>query len=97
MEIIFRNNIVPIEFIKQTQRETNIIDKTYTEDELIDIAIKYSKDKINGQLKDGEYIKKYKILEEKYTKTSISLSLFFCVIENITSYEEIMQEENPLN
>ena len=101
--ILLKNNILPISFGIQKQMEIEEIKENNTENEAIDKAIKLSKEKIEkylrnkgeseekieNSLKKGEYIKDYKILNKIKNKDSITLNLFFSVIENITDYEEI--------
>ncbi len=98
--IILKNNLLPIFLVYQNQRETKIIDETYTEDELIDKALEYSKKKIEDNLDKDEYIKDYKILNKTVNDSSITLNIFFSTIENITEYqliEEKKEENNDSN
>lgn len=88
-EIIIKNSILPILFIKQTQKETNVIDENNTEEELIEKAISYSKIKLEEKLSEGEYIKDYKILSKTKNQNSITLNIFFSIIEDITEYQNI--------
>lgn len=86
---ILKNNILPIKLVKQTQKETHVIDENNTQEELIEKAINYSKNKIREKLNDDEYVKDYKILNKIINKDSITLNIFYSVVENITEYEEI--------
>lgn len=88
---ILKNNLLPIKFVKQTQKETRVIDQKYTEKELIEAAVKYSKEKIEEKLNDDEYVKDYKILNKTKNSSSITLNIFFNVVENITDYQEISE------
>ena len=69
--------------------ETKVKNENNTDKDVINKAISYSKLKINEKLKKGEYIDNYKVLNKKTNKDSITLNIFFSVIEDITGYEEI--------
>lgn len=92
--ILIKNNILPIWFSIQQQRETKVIDENYTEEELVKRAIEYSKNKLEEKLDKDEYVKNHKILEETKNTDSITLNIFFSVIENITEYQEIQEYQN---
>ena len=99
---ILKNNILPIKFVKQIQKETKVINENNTEEELIDKAVKLAKSKINAKLKNKEYIKDYKILNKTKYSESITLNIFFNVVEDVTEYVEIEEykeelEENKTN
>lgn len=86
---ILKNNILPFKLVKQTQKETIVIDENNSEEELIEKAINLSKKKMEEKLKDGEYVKDYKILNKIKHSDSITLNIFFNVVEDITEYQEI--------
>ena len=86
---IIKNNILPIKLIYQNQKETEVIDENNTKDEVIKKAINYSKEKIEKKLGKREYISNYKILNKEVFSDSITLNIFYSVVENITDYEEI--------
>jgi len=58
--ILIKNNILPIWFSIQQQRETKVIDENYTEEELVKRAIEYSKKKLEEKLDKDEYVKSNK-------------------------------------
>ena len=93
---IVKNNLLPIKFVNQLQKETRVIDQNYTEDELIDAAVLYSKKKIEDKLNEDEYVKDYKILNKTKNSDSITLNIFFNVVENITEYQEINEFSEEL-
>jgi len=93
---ILKNNLLPIKFVKQTQKESKVINQNYTEKELIEAAVKYSKKKIEEKLNDDEYVKDYKILNKTKNSDSVTLNIFFNVIENITDYQEISEYTEEL-
>lgn len=89
--IILKNSLLPIMFMYQTQEETKVKDELLTENQLIEKAINYSKNKIETSLSKGEYVKDYKVLSKQKNDDSITLNIFFSVIEDITDYEEITE------
>lgn len=97
--ILISNNILPISFIYQKQKEIKIIDEKNTEKELIEKAIKYSNKKIESRLKEKEYIENYKILSKENHEDSITLNIFYSVIEDITDYQIIdeYKEDKKIN
>lgn len=86
---ILKNNLLPIKLYYQNQKEIEVIDEKNNEKELIDKAINYSKNKIEVNLDNDEYISNYKILSKEVYNDSIKLNIFFSVIENITEYQNI--------
>lgn len=92
---ILKNNLLPISFVRQIQKETNVIDEKYNEEELINRAIEYSKEKLEKNLDKDEYVKDYKVLNKTKNSDSITLNIFFTVIENITQYQEIEEYKEP--
>ena len=92
--IILKNNLLPISFIYQNQKETNQKIENNTEDEAIKKAIDIANKKINDKLNNDEYIKDYKILNKTTNKDSVTLNIFYTVVLNITSYEQIDEYES---
>ena len=93
---LLKNNILPIKFVKQKQIETIVIEENNNEEQLIDKAIKLSKNKMEEKLGVNEYIKDYKILNKTKHKDSVTLNIFFNVVEDITDYLEIEEyKEEP--
>ncbi|MBQ2946689.1 MAG: sporulation protein YqfD [Bacilli bacterium] len=88
---ILKNNILPFKLVKQKQKETIVIDENNSEEELIEKAINVSINKMEEKLKKGEYVKDYKILNKTKHSDSITLNIFFNVVEDITEYMEIQQ------
>ena len=95
-ETILKNNILPIKLVKQIQKETKVIDENNTEEELIDKAVKLAKKKMEEKLKDKEYIKDYKVLNKTKYSDSITLNIFFNVVEDVTEYVEIEEYEEEI-
>ena len=93
---ILKNNILPIKFINQLQKETKIIDENNTEEELIQKAINLSKKKIEEKLNNDEYVSDYKVLNMTKYNDSITFNIFFTVLEDITDYQEIEKYEEEI-
>lgn len=87
--VLLKNNLLPISFVKQNQRQTKITNEKNTEKSAINRALECSKSKIEEKLKEKEYIKDYKILNLTRNDNSITLDVFFTIVEDITEYEEI--------
>lgn len=93
---ILKNNVLPIKFVRQVQKETKVIDENNTEEELVEKAVVLAQRKIEEKLDDDEYVKDYKILNKTKYSDSIMLNIFFNVIENVTEYEEIEEYQEKL-
>ena len=96
---ILKDNLLPIKFVKQKQLETKEIDENNTEEKLIEKAVKLAIKKMEEKLNENEYVKDYKILNKTKYSDSISLNIFFNVVEDITEYQEIQEyvEEDKEN
>lgn len=92
-KIILSNNLIPISFTKQLQREIVNIEEILSVDEARDKAIKKAENKINESLKEDEYIIDYKVLNQNIENDKVIVDIFFNVFENITDYEEIVEIE----
>ena len=95
-ETIFKNNILPIKLVYQLQRETRVINETLDEDELIKKASLLAKEKIETKLKDKEYVSNYKVLSKSVHDDSITLNIFFSVVEDVTSYQNIEEYKEEI-
>ena len=87
--ILLKNNILNINLTKEKQYELIVIDEVYTEDEVINKAIDYSKEKLlkeNTKIKD---IKDIKILSQESNESIITLNLFIKAIEDISTTQKI--------
>lgn len=89
---ILKNNIIPIQLVKQKQTETELIDQILTVDEASIKALEKAQNQIKSNLKEQEHIINYKILNTNIKESELELNVFFSVYENITDYE-IIQEE----
>ena len=90
---ILKNNLLPIKLVFQDQMETIEINENNKESDIIEKSISLSKDKIQKALKDGEFISSYKVLNKIIHSDSLTLNIFFSVIEDVTDYEEIKKYE----
>lgn len=96
--IIFKNNILPIKLSYNKEEELKVIDEVYTRDEAIEKAIELAKKKLSIKLNDDEKILFEKKLKTKENNSTILVTVFFKVYENITSYQDIVDnvEENDM-
>ena len=86
---ILKNSILPIKLISQYQKETKVIKENNNEKQLIKRAFNMAKKKIEENLDSNESISNYKILYKIKYSDSVTLNIFFTVIEDITEYQEI--------
>jgi len=93
---ILKNSILPIKFVKQIQKENKVIDENNTEEELIDKAVNQAIKKMKEKLNNNEYIKDYKILNKTKHSDSITLNVFFNIVEDVTEYQEIEEYKEEL-
>ena len=96
--IIFKNNILPIKLSFNKEYELRVIDEVYTYDEAISKAQDLAREKLKMKLSKDEEILYEKKLKTTQNNSTILVTVFFKVYENITAYEEILEvEENELN
>ncbi len=86
---IFKNNILPVKLVYQLQRETKVINETLNEEDLVKKASLKALEKIKSKLGSKEYISDYKILSKSVSDDSITLNIFFSVVEDVTDYVDI--------
>lgn len=91
--ILFKHLFLPILFSKQQQQETSKVDEINTEDEAIAKAEKLARKKMESQLSDKEAIISEKKLKVEIKESRIELEIFFTVLEDITSYQNITEEK----
>ena len=89
---ILSNKLLPISFVKQNQSETKEIEQILTTDEAIKKAEEKAIEQIKNNLKENEFIINYKILNTNIKESELELNIFFSVYENITEYQEIIEE-----
>lgn len=87
-----KHSFLPIYFSQETQFETIEIDEMNTEDEAIHKAKDLAFQKMESQLSDNEKIINGKNLKVEVKDSRIVLEVFFTVLEDITSYQNIVDE-----
>lgn len=90
-----KNNLLPISFNLQKQEELDVKLENKTYEEALENAIKDAKIKLMKGFNESEFIKDYKILNEKREKDFLEVEIFFSVVEDISEYVEI-KEYNPI-
>lgn len=90
-----KNNLLPISFNLQKQEELDVKKENKTYEEALENAIKDAKIKLLKGFNESEFIKDYKILNEKREKDFLEVEIFFSVVEDISEYVEI-KEYNPI-
>ena len=83
--ILLSSNLLNINLVKEKQYEVTVIDEVYTEDEVINKAIDYSKEKLQNENPNIKEIKDVKILSQQSNDSTITLNLFIKAIEDIGS------------
>ena len=81
--------MLPIKLVKQFQEEVIITTDMNVVEEMKLKAISLAYDKMNENLKKGEYIISHRILDSKIVDKGIEMKVFFSVCENISDYVEI--------
>lgn len=92
--IIFKNNVLPIRFSFNKEYELKVIDEVYTYDEAINKAVNLAREKLKMKLSKDEEILYEKKLKTTQNNSTILVTVFFKVYENITAYEEILEDKD---
>ena len=87
--IIFKNNILPFSLEKQYQQELNIKKEDNNIEEATNKAIDTATKKIEDKLKENEFILNKKVIGSYNDDKSVTVKIFFSVVEDITDYLEI--------
>ena len=90
--LLLKHSFLPFYFSKEEQAETIEIDELNTEDEAISKASALARKKLESQLSDKEEIISQKNLKVEVKDSRIVLEIFFTVLEDITSYQNITEE-----
>lgn len=90
IKYIFNNNITPISLIYEDEYETNIINEIYDYNTAKEKAITKAKKKLLEKYSNIEEVTNAKIINEEDKETKISLSLFVTCLEDITEYQEVV-------
>lgn len=91
--IIFKNSILPIKLSFNKEFELRVIDEVYNYDEALDKAIDLAREKLKMKLSKDEEILYEKKLKTTQNNSTIIVTVFFKVYENITAYEEILEDK----
>ena len=91
--IIFKSSILPIKLSFNNEYELRVIDEVYTYDEAIDKAVDLAHRKLKMKLSKDEKILYEKKLKTTQNNSTILVTVFFKVYENITAYEEILEDK----
>lgn len=86
---IWNHSFLPISFVKEHQKEVEIIEQNYTKEEAIQKAKEEALKKMKRKLTSEEYVISQKNLKIEEKNSTIEIEEFFTVYENITSYEKI--------
>ena len=87
--IILKNNLLPFSLESQYQEELKIKDEDNTIDEAIKKGIDEATKKIENNLGDKEFILNKKVIGSFNDENSVTVKIFYSVIEDITDYQEI--------
>jgi len=91
---LLKNNLLPIQLVKQNQTETIEIEQILTIEEAIKKAEEKALEEIKKNLKEDEYIIDYKVLNTNIKQNELELNIFFTIYENITDYKPIEEKLN---
>ena len=91
-KVILGSSLLPISLVRVEQKEVIKKDKTYSEKEALNEALKLAKNKIEKNLDEKEYIISQKKLKVDARNSKIVVDVFFKVYENITGYSDIPEE-----
>lgn len=90
---IINNHLLPVRIFYTTYLETEIIDKNFTLDNVDEYALELASKKLQNKLGKEDKIQYKKILKKEQNDSKIIIGVFFKVVEDITSVQEI---PNPL-
>ena len=95
--IILKNNLLPFSLESQYQEELKIKDEDNTIDEAIKKGIDEATKKIENNLGDKEFILNKKVIGSFNDENSVTVKIFYSVIEDITDYQEIEEFKEIIN
>ena len=96
-KILFKNNILPISFIRQHQMELKVVDEDNSYEEATNKAIDMATKKIEDNLSDNEFILNKKVIGSYNDSESVTVKIFFSVVEDITDYQNIEEFKTESN
>lgn len=92
-QVILKNNLLPIQLVKQEQEEIIVKTSMNVIEEIEQQAINLAYKKMKDSLQENEYIINYRILDSKVIDKGIKLKIFFSVCENISDYQIIEEKK----
>lgn len=92
-KVLLKNSWIPFSFLKEKQKEVNLISEILTEEQAIKKALLKAKTQMESQLNDKEEIKYEKCLKVERKDSKIEVEVFFTVLEDITDTIEIVELE----
>ena len=92
--ISLKNNLLPIRLCISKEKETNLYERLYSNEEAIKVAKELSYKKMKEGLKEEEKILKQKVIETNEYENYVNVVIFYKVYENITDYSKIDLNQN---
>lgn len=94
-KIIYKigNNLLPIYFAYENQKEIEVIEYILTKEEALEYALKKAREKMEKQLKEDEYIIYEKELKVNYEEEKIRINMFYAIYEDITEYRVLSSSD----
>lgn len=93
LKYIFRNIISPVYLYFEYQYETDVIDKTYNNKEVVKASIEKASNVLMEKNKCIESISDVIITSEVNGNNMVSLNLFIKTLEDITEYKEVLIDD----
>lgn len=90
---ILKNNLFPFGIALEEQIETRVKTEINTYSEAYLKAMEVGREKIEKNLKDGEYIISENSLKIDVKDSKIIIDMFYSVYEDITDYQKIIEEQ----
>jgi similar to stage IV sporulation protein len=85
---------LPIAYKNTTLREREEVNRTYSNEEAVEMAIIMARNDIKKQLPEEAIIKGEKILQKAFDNGKVRLTIHFQIIENIAKGQPILKETN---
>lgn len=92
-KVILKSKMLPLALLIDRQQKTEKTETINTIDSAINQAINVGREKILNKLNEEEYIISQKSLKIDVKSSKIIIDVFFVVYEDITNYQEIIEEE----
>ena len=89
---LFSSYLLPIKLSYETQTKIEVIENIYTHEQALEKALEKSRQKIEGNLSQEEYIISEKYLNYSIKDSKIEVDVFYSVCEEIGEYQEIVIE-----